>query len=540
MNIIIPSAKLVSEDLQNIGKLPSIIYPVTDKIVFDFLYKQYYDKTDKFKIMCYENAEKVHAKLDKFNKVQIIDIPKIEDLAHTIFYALDGEKSVIINFGDTIVMDNIYENENDCFYYAIDYLSEKWTYFEIENGKLVNIYDKINKGDNERQKHKLFVGVFYLSDAIEFKRCLRYAFENSDDKISAFYVALQQYSRIHKLNAIETSNWFDVGHADKYYNAKLEVKAREFNHIKIDKNRGILTKFSDDKDKFIGEIKWYLKLPSDVEYIRPRIFDYSLDYNRPYVSMEYYSYHTVHELFINADLNVNQWETIFERIRYVCNDLKRYKVRDKNIVGSLKSMYLTKTFQRFDIIRNDKKFNAFFKKNISVNGIKYKSLTDIEKILKEIIPCMLFDVEEFSIIHGDLCFANMMIDNNLSFIKVIDPRGKFGFYDIYGDFRYELAKLLHSLDGKYDYIIKDLFEIDFNDCNINYTILDKDRSFDLYQVFIKVFYNEIGNNMKKIELIEALLFLSMIPLHGENYLHQLVMLATGLEILDRVIDIKVR
>ncbi len=32
------------------------------------------------------------------------------------------------------------------------------------------------------------------------------------------------------------------------------------------------------------------------------------------------------------------------------------------------------------------------------------------------------------------------VDTNLSFIKVIDPRGKFGTYDIYGDFRYELAK----------------------------------------------------------------------------------------------------
>ena len=49
-----------------------------------------------------------------------------------------------------------------------------------------------------------------------------------------------------------------------------------------------------------------------------------------------------------------------------------------------------------------------------------------------------------------------MVDDNFSFIKVIDPRGKFGTYDIYGDFRYELAKLFHSVDGKYDFIIKDL------------------------------------------------------------------------------------
>ena len=47
-----------------------------------------------------------------------------------------------------------------------------------------------------------------------------------------------------------------------------------------------------------------------------------------------------------------------------------------------------------------------------------------------------------------------------------------------------------------------------------------------------------GNNLKKIELIEALLFLTMIPLHNESFEHQLVMLGTGLEILNRVINIE--
>ena len=75
---------------------------------------------------------------------------------------------------------------------------------------------------------------------------------------------------------------------------------------------------------------------------------------------------------------------------------------------------------------------------------------------------MLYEVDTFNIIHGDLCFANIMVDTNLSFIKVIDPRGKFGTYDIYGDFRYELAKLFHSVDGKYDFIIKDLFDVNFD------------------------------------------------------------------------------
>lgn len=47
----------------------------------------------------------------------------------------------------------------------------------------------------------------------------------------------------------------------------------------------------------------------------------------------------------------------------------------------------------------------------------------------------------------------------------------------------------------------------------------------------------IGDNRQKIELIEALLFLSMVPLHHESRRHQYAMLATGILLLDRVFSI---
>ena len=538
MKLLIPSAKIVPEELQTIGKLPAIIYPVNGSTVFDYIYRQYWDKC-RIEVLCYENADKVHKKLDKYSNIKIIDIPRLDDLAHTIYYGIDGQYPLIINFGDTIVMDNIIDNGSDSFFYAQDYMSDKWTFFEMKDGLINEVFDKKPEHSVDEKK-KLFVGVFYLSDSLEFKECLQYVFDHRDETVSAFYQALVMYSERYPLKEVETSNWFDIGHADKYYNTKLEVKAREFNHINIDRNRGILTKYSDDKDKFIGEIKWYLKLPADIEYLRPRIFDYSLDYNKPYVSMEYYAYHTVHELFLNSDLNIKQWKNIFKRIQFICRDMKKYKVEDENIMPALEEMYYTKTIQRFDKLRKDDRFTSFFKETICVNGQIYKSLDNITYILEKIIPDMLYDIKEFNIIHGDLCFANMMIDNNFSFIKVIDPRGKFGVFDIYGDSRYELAKLFHSVDGKYDYIIKDLFKLEYGNGEINFTILDKDRDFDLYQIFLEVFKDEIGDDLKKIELIEALLFLSMIPLHGESFEHQLVMLGTGLEILNRVVDVTER
>ena len=73
-----------------------------------------------------------------------------------------------------------------------------------------------------------------------------------------------------------------------------------------------------------------------------------------------------------------------------------------------------------------------------------------------------------------------------------------------------------------------------------YKIQDRKREFDLYKVFLNVFKAEIGDDIKKIELIEALLFISMIPLHNESKNHQMVMLGTGLDLLNRVVDIEVK
>lgn len=539
--VIIPSAKLVPEELQKLGKLPAIIYPINQKIAFDYIYDQYKNLHTKVDIICYENADKVERRLRKVigNEIELRKLPELQDLGYTILYAIENvDEPIVINFADTIVMDSIADINGDALFYQEDYMSETWTYFDEKCGMITHIYDK--EAINEEIKKKLFVGVFKINNTHDFRECLRNAVQQNNKKMNSFYYALELYSQRHPMQAVLTNNWFDIGHEDKYYNSKLEVRAREFNHITIDKNRGILKKTSDDKDKFIGEIKWYLKLPADVEYVRPRIFDYSTSYVNPFVSMEYYAYHTVHELFLYGDLTLQQWVDIFNRIRFVCDDFKRYTVQDANIHPALEEMYLTKTLQRFEKMKKDEKFLAFFESPITVNEKRYLSLKEIIIALEKAIPEMLYDVDTFSIIHGDLCFANIMVDSNFSFIKVIDPRGKFGTYDIYGDFRYELAKLFHSVDGKYDFIIKDFFDLDYNSATacINYHIQDRKREFDLYKVFLDTFAAEIGSDLKKIELIEALLFLSMIPLHGESIRHQMVMLGTGLEILNHVVDIK--
>jgi len=534
MKIIIPSAKVVPEELQNLGKLPPIIYPVGKGIVFDYIIDQYKNIEPVYNIICFEEARKVEQRLEQYKdtNIRLITLEKLGDLGESILYGLEAEKksNIIINFADTIVMDHVEESPNDCIYYSEDYISDVWTYFEIENGEIIEILDKKNC-KTYKEKKKLFIGLF--------KRILTESI-NKQVSIDSFYYALVEYSKIYPMNIIETKNWYDIGHAQKYFRSNLEVKAREFNNIKIDRDRGILKKQSRNVEKFIGEILWYLKLPSDIEYLRPRIFSYSTRYDNPFVEMEYYSYHTLHELFINGDLSFNQWLNVFRRLKFIINDLSKYQVKDKAFNESLEEMYVKKTFERLKLMKKQSQFKLFFKNPITINGIKYKSLDEIWELIKKNIPKMLYDVDYFSIIHGDLCFTNILIDSNLSIIKLIDPRGEFGKFDIYGDQRYELAKLVHSIDGKYDYIIRDMFDIKLikDSPIIEFHIKDNNREFSLYDCFSLVFKDEMEKDQKKIEFVESLLFLSMIPLHSENINHQFAMLATGLQILNRVINIR--
>ena len=540
-DLLIPSAKLIPKELQSIGKMPPVLYPLGSGIVFDYLYAQYERYVNAIRIVGYEGFQLMERSIasNRYLKTTLIRIGLLQDLAHTVFEGLnDSDHEVIINFGDTFVDEDYSNLQSDSFYYSEETFSADWTFFNEENGKLTEIIDK--SSDPNTSFGKLFCGVFRFSDQRYFKKCLSDSFEDDTSKCSAFYLALLRYNQKYPLIPIETQYWYDLGHLDRYLSSKTKVKAREFNHIVIDMDRGILRKTSEDKEKFIGEISWYLKLPSDIEYCRPRIFTYSTSYNGPYVEMEYYSYRTVHELLLYGDLSYAQWKKVLDKIAFIRADFSKYKVCDDEIPSALREMYLDKTISRMERLSECQVIGEMLDDQIRVNGICFKPLRKIIDLLSKEIPDRLCDLDEFTIIHGDLCFTNMLIDDNYSFVKLIDPRGKFGKFDIYGDPRYDLAKLFHSVDGKYDFIIKNMFELKIDEKNnsIDFEINQPQRDFDLFELMQDVFKNEIGSQKDNIEFIEALLFLSMIPLHSENINHQLVMLGTGLQILDHVLDIR--
>ena len=315
-----------------------------------------------------------------------------------------------------------------------------------------------------------------------------------------------------------------------------KLSARVFNVMQLDERRGILEKTSRNKSKLINEIRWYLKLPEPLHYLVPHIYDYSLEQSAPFIRMEYYGYRTLHDLMIYDELPEEHWREIFNRLRFYVEDMRRYRldVRRNEVLSSIRSMYIDKTLHRLDSIRAE--FEQFFEHPITINGRPHRSLNEIIELLPPTIERMLEpDAEhEFSIIHGDLCFTNILIEEKYNFMRLIDPRGSFGAFDIYGDSRYDPAKIFHSMEGHYDYIIADKFTVNAADNRIDYAI-DGDCE-NILQVFNDVFDDLLEGKRPAIRLIESTLFLSMLPLHSDSFERQLTMLATGVELFDGIID----
>lgn len=131
-------------------------------------------------------------------------------------------------------------------------------------------------------------------------------------------------------------------------------------------------------------------------------------------------------------------------------------------------------------------------------------------------------------------FFKYLIRCTNQIIRLIDPRGSFGVKGIYGDPRYDIAKLRHSVAGMYDFIVADMFEVKKNN----------DAEFEAeafgwqgLEPIIADFDLQIekaGYNIQHIKLIEGLLFISMLPLHSDYPKRQLMMFLTGIKRLNEV------
>jgi len=123
-------------------------------------------------------------------------------------------------------------------------------------------------------------------------------------------------------------------------------------------------------------------------------------------------------------------------------------------------IYWKKTVQRLETFaRGSADAAALVKRHeLQLNGKTLKGWPSLAPLIESRVQRLATSARG-AVIHGDMCFANILYDRLTNLFKFIDPRGSFGTAGIYGDPRYDVAKLMHSVDGGYDFLIHEMFNI---------------------------------------------------------------------------------
>ncbi len=375
------------------------------------------------------------------------------------------------------------------------------------------------------------IGVYYFPKISELRVAARQAVAESQGKPPRTELA-QILKNVHgatRIRAVLAGDWLDCGNPDRQASShRTLLQKREFNELSIDPVLGTVTKRSRYVEKFLDEINYLRLLPPDLAVLFPRVVDYSTDWQDPWLTLEYYGYPTLAEVFVFENVDPGIWEQVFVHLRdIILQGFMRH--RRPLAPGALAEMYLGKTRKRLENMTAPESLLALVHHQgmVKINDREVPNIDGLWGVLEREVDRMAENVRG-CVVHGDLCLSNILYDLRSRICKLLDPRGSFGAAGIYGDPRYDVAKLYHSIYGLYDFIANDLFHVSIDGARVDLRIRSRPQHRQILQRFEKVFFAEFDR--REILLITGLLFASMPALHYDAPRRQIAMYARALEL----------
>lgn len=286
------------------------------------------------------------------------------------------------------------------------------------------------------------------------------------------------------------------------------MKSRSFNTIEVFADRGVVRKSSTEVEKLKAEVLFYLNAPTEMQRNMPRLREYAADYS--WYDMDYIEYKTLSELATGTELTSESWEEVFALIAGTISepdaDLGTIDFTD------LYRIFITKALNRargFDHIELKKIFFA----RSTINGRKMKSLNELL-----ITNCgVLFKVDAaMAVTHGDLCFSNILISDDLQKIKVVDPRGGFDEPSVFGAVAYDIAKLAQSIYTWYDKIVEGQYVLGRSDYGYSLEVEGGDWSTAAGAAFSSTF-KDMDLTEKDLKVLGALMLAGTPALHLDDF-----------------------
>ena len=504
---LITSGAYVNQGLEaEFGKIPPTFLPLQNKRLFHHQVRRIPKGTSIF--MSLPESFVINDKDEEdlvFYNVNIIRTPDNISLGQSLVYSLNTigkyEDEVKILHGDTL-FSNI-DLPNDIFLVSKASDNYKWAWSE-----------------NQDNSNTVFAGFFSFSN----QQQLIYSLTLNN---YSFIEGIKSYAGKIDVKYITTDDWFDFGHINTYYTSKSRLTSeREFNSLKIDNQ--IVKKESKKINKIQAEVNWYKTIPNSLKIYTPQVYNNETENNTAYYEIEYLYKSTLSELYVFGKNELFVWERIIDACReFIEKSFEQKPNKSDFNLTTINKLYSKKTFDRLEEFQVKTGFQI--DRKIIINGLIYPSLIEVAKLCSSRIePARSSNI---SVIHGDFCFSNILYDFRAKNIKVIDPRGLDynKRFTIYGDIRYDIAKLAHSIFGCYDLIKSDYFNIEqLGPYNFNFQLCINDNILSIREYFLTLgFFGKSLDELNALHIVVQL-FLSMLPLHSDNKKHQMAFLLNAL------------
>lgn len=435
----------------------------------------------------------------------------LRDVLRDLIGDLDGAAIAVLH-GDTLLRGVDY-GQIDAMSVDVATAYYPWAVAQVEQEQILAVDQTLPDGGIEQS---ILTGFFYFGNRHNFLECL----DREDD----FVAAIDRYLNFTKMLALPSQQWLDFGHLHTYYTSRgMMTTERAFNSLKVDQR--IVNKTSRHPDRIIAEAGWYEHIPLSLRMYTPRYLGRS---DEGY-GIEFLYNASLADLFVFGDLPALAWRGIFQACEAFVDECRHYAAPSQT-AATAQQLFLPKTLAR--LADHAAHTGIDLDRPWSLNGRATPSLLDIARqAAARIEPAR---GEHLSVVHGDLCFSNILYDFRSRSIRVIDPRGQnaLGQPSIYGDNRYDLAKLHHSVHGLYDVIVGGMAHV-AGEREAHTLTLDlpvRSSQAQARALFDQMTAARFHGDAQSVEAISLLLFLSMLPLHADDPTRQWALLANALRL----------
>lgn len=288
--------------------------------------------------------------------------------------------------------------------------------------------------------------------------------------------------------------------------------SRYFNSLKG--NEYTLVKSSTNKKKIKAEYSFYHLLPEDMKYWFVMPFNYQENDETASYTMERLHMTDLAIKWVHGSMSEEEFEELMDKYFFFFRS-RHTKSCDSDIYQRIADeLYIDKIKARVADLKKLPEYEPIDKLLQAMPDCSVDALVEQYFELKDKIESRAQYPQELAIGHGDPCFANAMYNKSTKTLKFIDPKGAITEDELWTNPYYDIAKLSHSVCGRYDFFNNALYDIQI-DTDFSYNLeipFDNSTYVDIFRKKVE----ENGFDYLTVRIYEASLFLSMLPLHIDN------------------------